>query len=511
MNSTLWNFTIFDPYNWSIKITITSEYGGADLEFGVNPYASLGYDEYDEPAPPPPPAPYVMPYFYYPENPEMYTKLIKSIVPPLTSVEFPIKVDFMPTSTPATVTVNVTWDSNEVASKTIIYAYVQLVDEETGTIIDMKEENHYSFTITVNPPWPMWYRDLKIVLGNDTMPPTVYNLQPGNQSYINNPLPIIAANFTDDCSGVNASSVRIFVNDTEVTDEAIITVNGFTYIPSSPFNEGTVTVRVIVADNLGKLSDVKWSFTIDLTPPTIYALTPENKTYTLNMLPIISANYTDNLSGINITSIKLLLNGTDITLNSTVTPSKITYTPTEPLGLGVFMVELTVTDNAGNIAHVKWYFMICIKVTLELHKGWNLISLPVKPLTTDPSEIFGDIGTFYIYGWTPGLGYSSVDEVKVGYGYWILVMNDVNVTIYGLPMDEVYVKVKPGWNLLGSITYADAQIEAPPGTISSYLFIFKNNMYMSVDAIPSGYGAWTLAFAECTAKLKPLPPQPPQP
>lgn len=63
-------------------------------------------------------------------------------------------------------------------------------------------------------------------------------------------------------NGVDPSSVRIFVNDRDVSSRSTITRSFFTYRPDQPFAPGPVRVRVEYQDQAGEQQTTSWTFTV---------------------------------------------------------------------------------------------------------------------------------------------------------------------------------------------------------------------------------------------------------
>ncbi len=62
--------------------------------------------------------------------------------------------------------------------------------------------------------------------------------------------------------------------------------------------------------------------------------------------------------GISVSSVRIEVNGLDVTPSSTRTESFITYSPSVALGDGTVTVKVSVSDNAGNLATRAWSFTI---------------------------------------------------------------------------------------------------------------------------------------------------------
>jgi hypothetical protein len=99
--------------------------------------------------------------------------------------------------------------------------------------------------------------------------------------------------------------------------------------------------------------------TVDDTPPEITNLQPTNQTTISNNMPVIGADYSDE-SGINETSVLLMVDGGDVTPSAIVTPTGVTYTPPAPLSDATHNVYLEVEDDSSshNRATETWWFTV---------------------------------------------------------------------------------------------------------------------------------------------------------
>jgi hypothetical protein len=101
------------------------------------------------------------------------------------------------------------------------------------------------------------------------VPPTVSDPKPRDGGFTTNTTPEISATLYDS-SGVEVSTVVMYVNGVNVTSDAIITPTSVKYIPSSPLPFGTVDVSVICTDIFGNAmkAPFEWTFTIIVEPPS---------------------------------------------------------------------------------------------------------------------------------------------------------------------------------------------------------------------------------------------------
>jgi hypothetical protein len=96
-----------------------------------------------------------------------------------------------------------------------------------------------------------------------TTPPTITDFAPPGGQTVNNSTPSIFATFNSPTNiGINPSTVTINVNGLDVTASAYRTAGFITYSPNVPLGDGTVNVRVSVADAAGNRAERAWSFTI---------------------------------------------------------------------------------------------------------------------------------------------------------------------------------------------------------------------------------------------------------
>jgi hypothetical protein len=101
------------------------------------------------------------------------------------------------------------------------------------------------------------------LLAISNTPPQITDIAPLGGQSVNNDRPSIYATFrTPTGVAVNTSSATINVNGVDVTPSATRTDAFIVYSPSVPLADGTVAVRVQVADQAGNLQTRAWSFTI---------------------------------------------------------------------------------------------------------------------------------------------------------------------------------------------------------------------------------------------------------
>lgn len=194
--------------------------------------------------------------------------------------------------------------------------------------------------------------------------PVIGNVTPAKDSVIDSTRPNISATYTDAVSGVAVNSIILKIGTKDVTSQAQITESGLTYTPVEDLKEGKHQVQITVTDRVGNKTVHKWSFTVDTgfsrdtTPPEALSISPAQDVTVTTLKPEITADYSDDLSGIDTSSIKLSVNGTDVTSSATVEATYIRYVPAQEMSEGKVTVRLALRDKAGNTAYCTWEFTI---------------------------------------------------------------------------------------------------------------------------------------------------------
>lgn len=244
----------------------------------------------------------------------------------------------------------------------------------------------------------------------DTQPPAVTNLQPANQSFVGITMPVVGASYSD-VSGIDTSSIKLWVDAFDVTASATVTANDVSYVPAVALAEGPHNVLVQVGDNTQpqNVGFESWTFTVDTQAPQITNRQPAHLSIVSDATPTIGADYSDG-SGIDIGSVFMQLDGVDVTPSANVQPSGITYLPGFPLWEGDHNVYLELRDNSDpqNFASDSWSFT----VDTTLPTLFNL-----QPANT---SVIGDN--------RPDIGAMYIDDSGIDLGTVVLEVDGGDVT-----------------------------------------------------------------------------------
>jgi len=110
-----------------------------------------------------------------------------------------------------------------------------------------------------------------LVKAEDVTPPSL-TLTPVSGSTVTSATPEVAAAYFDLESGISTATVRLFLDETEVTGQAAVTASSASFIPAAALAQGTHTASVQVQDRAGNSASASVAFFIDSIPPSTQLL-----------------------------------------------------------------------------------------------------------------------------------------------------------------------------------------------------------------------------------------------
>ncbi len=141
---------------------------------------------------------------------------------------------------------------------------------------------------------------------------------------------------------------------------------------------GLVGVYVKFVDAVGNTSSsVLDTVFFDSNAPTITNLIPGQDQNTSDQTPTISADFNDALSGVDLNSVQLFLDGNNVTANANVSANKVTFTSLSNLSVGSHDVNVFVSDKLGTQAVKSFSF--------------NVVSIASHDLRTDSLSAPGTV------------------------------------------------------------------------------------------------------------------------
>ena len=147
-----------------------------------------------------------------------------------------------------------------------------------------------------------------------------------------------------------------------------------------------------------------------------------------------------------------------------------------------------------------------IKINISLHKGWNMVSIPLGNATISVL----DCVLSYAYWYDPKTkSYKIVfiEDMELGKGYWVYAEKDCNITVWGIPLFNYSIKLKEGWNMIGApaytIDFSNLQTD-PPNSVLQYAFWYNatTKSYEISQKLEPTKGYWVYAIQNCTLYVK---------
>ena len=345
----------------------------------------------------------------------------------------------------------------------------------------------------------------------DVTPPEHWNEQPGIGETIGDPLPLISVHVTDD-SGIDASTIRLYVDGFMVFYDLIPIANGYSvsFMHIVPYVD-VVIVRIVADDMHGNHLDFSWEFVIDCSPPDASNMYPVPGSFIPQLDPTISVDVTD-LSGVDLSSIRLYINNFAVwyTASAITDGYHIEYWHESGFSEGeVVTCRIVADDISGNSLDFTWQFTAGVPPPLSfdipLSTGWNFISFPLVQSNTSILTVLSSIDG----QWDRALYYDATDasnhwkSYNVNYagtqtlydidhtmGFWLHMTNDTTLTVNGILPENVNVQLYAGWNMVGypvqdDNNYTVADLKADTG--ADIIEGFNSSALYDISQLPDSY------------------------
>ena len=280
----------------------------------------------------------------------------------------------------------------------------------------------------------------------DLLPPTIFNITPANGSLLATATPALSAAFTDNLTGVAPLSAHILLDGAEVTAQANVTASGFSFVPAA-LSDGAHTLSISIRDNQGNQAQASTNFTTDTTAPVISSLTPADGSTVAVAAPAISADFSDTVSGVDINTVHVLLDDTDMTAQSVVTVAGFQLTVATPLSNGSHTLDVTVSDVVGNPAQAISAFSVAVPLPAPV---LNTAVAGEQSVALNWSAVPGAVGYKVEYGTASGVYDTVIDAGNV-----------VDLTVAGLSGGTTYYFAVRGYDAAGDGALSNELSAAP--------------------------------------------------
>jgi Bacterial Ig-like domain len=195
----------------------------------------------------------------------------------------------------------------------------------------------------------------------DTTPPSLTHAVPADGSSGEDRRPEIAFDLADAGTGVDAATLHVVLDGTDVAAAGTYAAGHFSLVPAASLPYGTHHVKVTARDRSGNaMPAAEWTFTVaDATPPVLSDPAPRNGSSGSDRTPAVSFQLADAGIGVDPDTITLSIDGTAVAAAGSLAGGRFTYVPAAPLGFGVHTATAEASDRAGNAASaLVWSFTV---------------------------------------------------------------------------------------------------------------------------------------------------------
>ncbi|MCK4909653.1 MAG: carboxypeptidase regulatory-like domain-containing protein, partial [Planctomycetes bacterium] len=317
----------------------------------------------------------------------------------------------------------------------------------------------------------------------DKTKPNITTSSPADQLVTNNPELNISILYSDNLAGLDYDSFKASFGAQDITGE--FTLNGNKATATITVSEGKdLVLQTEIADLAGNSNSTQISLTVNLSPPVIQISEPADGSSLDTKTPLITINYSDQLSGIDPSSFQVLINNQDETANFTIGADEATYQVPDasPLPEGENAIQASLDDLAGNSVQDLSTFQVQLiglppvteesgfidGIVYDSKTNLPLVGVEITLKNGITGTVLTDTQGKFSFP-TPDKGIYLIEATKENYHYaqreiFVESTRDAAVDpIYLLPVDVVAtVPTRTG----GTITNTDGTLilEFPPDT-----------------------------------------------
>ncbi len=190
----------------------------------------------------------------------------------------------------------------------------------------------------------------------DTTAPDIHILQPAPGAILNSSNAQVQVQYLDSQS-LNLQSLLVTEDGANVTSAFTVSPNSAT-ATLQPIADGNHTIAAQIADTTGNIGHATTSLLVDTIKPQLAIVSPTGPVNTVT--PAALAQYSDSGSGIDPATVRVFLDGGDVTgsfsVGSTSTIGTLGSISSLPEGPHQFRVK--VADRAGNLADTTASFLV---------------------------------------------------------------------------------------------------------------------------------------------------------
>lgn len=191
----------------------------------------------------------------------------------------------------------------------------------------------------------------------DNTPPIISAVSPTSPLTLYTSMASTAQTFSASYSdNVGVTDAAVTMDGVDVSSAWGVDISGFSHAASLAIGQHTIVL--MIKDAAGNQAQHTWTVDVvaDNVGPTISGYTDEMKIKTAQQTPWITASFADQ-SGINVASVKVYVDGKDVTSKAIITETGIQY-PTALLSKSNHLFYIQAYDKAGNLATASWHVRV---------------------------------------------------------------------------------------------------------------------------------------------------------
>lgn len=184
-------------------------------------------------------------------------------------------------------------------------------------------------------------------------------VQPPANAAVESRRPTIEAQFG--AAQADPNTVRVIVDGLDVSGNSSRSTGGVVFSPPSDLQFGPHTVHITGRDSAERAFDLAWQFTTtpdrQAAPPSVLglrAVTPQANVQVATRRPTIEAQFGG--APANPSSVRVAVDGRDVTNESSVSPNGIVFSPVSDLQSGPHTVRITGRDMSERPFDRAWQF-----------------------------------------------------------------------------------------------------------------------------------------------------------
>ncbi|MCK4758219.1 MAG: Ig-like domain-containing protein, partial [Thermoplasmata archaeon] len=232
----------------------------------------------------------------------------------------------------------------------------------------------------------------------------------------------------------------------------------------------TVTIDENAMDRAGNhlAANYTWSFnTGDTAAPQHSNENPAIDGFATGMMVNIWVHVTD-FAGVNVSTIRLYVQGytIDYDLASITDGYNVSYLHEVDFSEGeIVTCRIVAEDIYGNTLDFSWDFTVVHSFDISLASGWNFVSFPLVQTNTSILAVLSSIDGLWdlvqYYDATDASDHWKTYDINKPsvlndlwnidhtMGFWLHVTDNTNLTVYGMPPENVSISLYAGWNMVG--------------------------------------------------------------